>query len=84
MATITFQVNLETVNRYSSSLPNAPSDNIDNLRATRSTWFPDVMNNNRALKHGDQFTLSGLQALYLKNNFTSGADAFLTVVTEVF
>jgi hypothetical protein len=81
MPTITFKVNLETVNRYSTSLPNAPTDNIDNLRTTRSTWFPDLLRDNRALKHGDQFTVSGMQAIYLKNNFTSGDSAFLQIVS---
>lgn len=83
MATITFQVNLETVNRYSASQPYSATD-AGNFRTTRSTWFPDAMLDNRKLKHGDEFTLSGLQAEYLRDNFTSGDHAFLTVVTEAF
>lgn len=83
MPTITFRVNLETVDRYSSSLPNAPTDNVDNFRTTRSTFFPDFVNRNRAMQHGDEFTLTGREALYLKDNFTSGDNAFLTIVTEI-
>lgn len=82
MPTIVFEVNLETVRRLSSSLPVAPTDAVDNFRLTRSTWFPDIQMDNRKLKHGDQFTVTGKRAMHLKNNFTTGDDAFLKVISQ--
>jgi len=82
MATITFQVNLSTVNEFSDKPPYNQTDGA-NFKLTRLTWFPDILRNNRELKHGSQFTLDGLNGLYLKNNFTSGAFKFLDIVSEV-
>lgn len=82
MPSIIFEVNLETVKRLSSNLPVAPTDSVDNFRTTRSTWFPDLGLDNRKLKHGDRFTLTGKQAMYFKNNFVTGDDAFLKIITE--
>lgn len=82
MATIVFEINLETVNRYSASLPHAPTDSIDNMRETRSTWLPNLKNNNMVLKHGDQFTVSGIYAKYLEDNFTTGEGAVLKVISK--
>ena len=82
MPTITFEVDLETVNHLSHSRPGAPTDALDNFRETRVTWLPDKVRNNIELKHGDQFTVKGYEATYLKDNFTTGEGAWLSVVSE--
>ncbi len=81
MPTIVFEVDLETVSRESHASPNTLRSEGDNLRETRSTWFPDDLLNNRELKHGDQFTADGLTAVYLRDNFTEGVDAFLNIIS---
>ena len=80
--TITFQVNLTPTNSLSWSQPYTQAQ-AANFPLTNSTWFPDFLTNNHALKHGNQFTVSGIRAIYLKNNFTTGPYAFLTVVSTV-
>lgn len=77
---ITFRVNLETVNKYSARQPYNLLDDGDNFRDTRSTWFPDRLINNRKLKHNDEFTVSGMNSLYLRDNYTEGEFKFLDVV----
>jgi hypothetical protein len=81
MPTITFSVNLETVNQRAASQPYKATE-AANFKLTRSTWLPDLLRDNRKLKHGDTVTVSGLQALYLKNNFTSGDFKCLDIVSE--
>lgn len=81
MPTITFRVNLEAVNNLSDKQPYNQSEGT-NFKETRNTWFPDILLNNRKLKHDAEFTLSGENAMYLKNNFTSGVFKFLDIVSE--
>jgi hypothetical protein len=81
MPTITFRVNLETVNNLTHKTPYNSTEST-NFKSTRVTWFPDRLLNNRRLEHGDEFTISGLNALNLKNNYTSGEFKFLDIVTE--
>lgn len=83
MPTITFQVNLNQVNTNNIPAPGSSTDPSSNLPSTFSTWFPDLLRDNRALKHGTQFTATGLYANYLLNNYTSGSTAILTVVSNV-
>ncbi len=83
MPTITFQVNLETCNRYNHRQPCDLTTEADNFSSTRNTWFPDILKDNRELKHGDEFTLSGTNALYMKNNYTIGEFKFLDIILEV-
>jgi len=56
-----------------------------NLKNTRVTWLPSQLLNNRQLKHGDEFTVSGLKALYIRDMYASGyapSDrAFLEVIS---
>lgn len=80
MPTITFQVNLENPNALSFSQPYTNTE-ADNFKYTRVAYFPDLLRDNRELKHGAQFTVDGLRALYLKNNFTTGEFKFLDVVS---
>lgn len=82
MPTITFRVNLEAPLRNEHPDVNTLRTESDNLENTRSTWFPDKLRNNRALKHGDEFTVSGKDAVYLKANYTTGDYALLTIVEE--
>lgn len=83
MATITFSVNLQSSNRYTSRQPSDTQSERDNFSSTRITWFPDMLKDNRKLKHGDTFTISGANATYLKTNFTTGEFKFLDIVSEV-
>ena len=85
MATITFRVNLDTVDKFTSKQPYNQYDSTiaDNFKSTRVTWFPDFIRNNRELKNGDEFTVTDAAAEYLKNNFTSGEFKFLDIVTSV-
>lgn len=69
---ITFQVNLSTVNNYSAKQPYNLTTEGANFPLTRSTWLPNILINNYALKHGDTLVVSGVPALYLLNNYTSG------------
>ena len=81
---ITFQVDLSTVQMLGTKQPygspgvstltdpvsGAPVTLWNYFAQTRSTWFPDILRNNRQLKHGDEFQVSGQDAIYLLNNFT--------------
>lgn len=82
MPTITFQVNLENPNALSFSQPYTAAE-AANFNTTRVSFFPNQFRDNRELKHGSQFTVSGTEALYLKNNFTSGEFKFLDIVSQV-
>lgn len=76
---ITFQVNLSTVNEQASKTPYNSTEG-PNFKYTRSTWFPDFLRNNRALKHGDTFDVAGIKAIYLRDNYTTGTFKFLDVI----
>ena len=86
---MTFTVNLATTNVLSSRNPYSSNDlQGSNFAATRSTWYPNLLNNNFVHKDGDTVTVSGRYALYLKNNFSDQATtpslrayAFLTYVS---
>jgi len=83
MPAITFQVNLTTVDSLSCRQPYTSTE-ATNFASTRSTWFPNLLRDNRELKHGATFTISdGVHALYVKNNFTTGEFKFLDVVSSV-
>lgn len=81
MPTIVFSINLETVQELSHRPPYNATEGT-NFKNTRGTWFPDMVVRNRKLKHGDEFTETGLNAIYLKDNFTSGTYKFLDIVSE--
>ncbi len=82
MPTITFRVNLENPKALSFSQPYTTTE-AENFKTTRVAYFPDFLRNNRELKHGAEFTISGLQAIYLRDNFASGEFKFLDVVSSV-
>lgn len=77
---MTFRVNLANLNELAHKPPYNQTDGA-NFPYTRSTWIPDFLINNRALKHGDTFTESGAKALYLKNTYTTGAFKCLDYVS---
>ena len=81
MPTIAFWVNLENPEHLSFSQPYT-QDESANFKATRVAYFPDFLRNNRQLKHGTQFTVSGQEAMYLKNNFSTGEFKFLDIVSQ--
>lgn len=78
MATIVFRVNLSTVNQLTDRQPYTGTC----AAQARSTWFPDILRDNHSLHHGDTFTAYDMNALYLKNNFTSGTYKFLDIVSQ--
>jgi len=43
-----------------------------NFKNTRSTWKPDLIGMNYALKHGDTFTLTGAKGIYMKDMYGIG------------
>lgn len=54
---------------------------ISNRKNYRSVWLPGLGGtSNRALKHGDTFTAYGMNAIYIKNTYTTGLNPILTVV----
>ena len=75
-----FEVNLETLNNLGHKPPYNSTEGT-NFKQTRSTFFPDFLRDNHTLKHGDRITVSGERAVYLKNNFTTGPDAFLIYIS---
>lgn len=83
MPTITFQVNLATINEMTDKPPYNHLTDGANFANSRVAYFPSWLSeDNRELKHGSQFTVSGQEAMYLKNNFTTGQFAFLTIVSQ--
>lgn len=80
MPTITFQVNLENPKALSFSQPYTTAE-AANFKNTRVAYFPDMLRNNRELKHGSRFTVDGVRALYLRDNFTTGEFKFLDVIS---
>lgn len=95
--TITFRVNLETVNRQGFLQPNRTTlegnetvSEADNQRNARSIYIPGLLLANYAgltpngiLRHGDEFTVEGMQAVYLKKEYAQGnPDDVLVVVSE--
>lgn len=91
---ITFQVNLETLNRQGHLVPNrtVASGNettaeADNFRESRTIYLPGVTaaENRVNLSHGDTFTLKGQKALYFKNLYVSNPASpsdLLVIVSE--
>jgi hypothetical protein len=87
---ITFRVNLETLNRYSSSLPyntqlqgNETVTEADNMKFTRSTWLTSLLSGTEHVFHKEDETVTvyGQKAQYLKNLYATGLpDAVLEVV----
>lgn len=80
--TITFSVNLEAQDRLYAPPVSGSRSNDDNLENTRSTWLPNHLRGNYKLNHDDTITATDYAALYLKNNYTTGDTAFLTIVSE--
>jgi len=88
---ITFEVNLETLNRQGHAVPsrtqtsgNETVAEADQFKNTRSTWlasmFPGVEHIAKA--DGAQIVAYGSKATYLKRTYATGLpDAILTVVS---
>lgn len=89
---ITFRVNLETVARIGSSLPNETQlsgnqtvTEADDQKSRRSTFIPGLNGGNLIYKHGDTFTVKGQKASYLKKMHVSSpasANDLLSIVSE--
>lgn len=82
MPTITFEVKLDTPLRESHAPVNNLRSESDNLETTRVSWFPENHITNRQLKDGEQFTVNGPEAEYLRDNYATGDFAILTIVSE--
>lgn len=54
----------------------------DNIPFTKSTWLPNQLLNNYDLKHGDRFTATGLEAVYLRDNYTTGVNPPLKIISQ--
>lgn len=88
----TFRLNLETLQRYSWSLPNRTSlagnetvSEADIMKTTRSTWLTNLFPGCQfiAEKDGFTFTAYGMQAVYLKRLYATGTpDAILFLVSS--
>jgi len=88
---IVFQVNLETLDRQGHLTPsrtettgNETVAEANNMKNTRSTWTPGFLTGeNLNLRHGDQFTLKGQKATYVKNLYVTGdVDSLLSIISE--
>ncbi len=75
---ITFQVNLQTVD-FSSASPSNTFGEENIFSDTRSTWLPLGSLGGRVLKHGEKFTICGIEATRAKNLFTTGDNPTLVV-----
>lgn len=97
MKTITFKVNLETVDRQGFLQPNRTTlegnesvSEADNMRNTRSIYIPNLLNNNIQgvgpkgfLRHGQTFVATGSHAMYLKKTYVQGKpEDVLQIVSE--
>jgi hypothetical protein len=87
---ITFKVNLETVGHPTGTLQpsrtnlvgNETVTEADNFKDTRNVYIPGLLLQNYYgqgpkgyLKHGTEFTVTGLQAAYLKKTYVSSPAA---------
>lgn len=90
---IVFQVNLETQNRNGHLVPNNIAlvgnetvTEADQMKNTRTTYIPGLTGaENRLYKHGDQFTVKGQKATYLKKTYVSSPASpsdLLSIVSE--
>ncbi len=77
---ITFRVNLQAPYFQANKQPYSRAEQ-DNFPFTDSTWLPNLNLGNMVLKNGDQFDVSGIQAVYLKDAYTTGPYAVLEVVS---
>ena len=57
--------------RHQNDQDNARTEQ-SNFKNTRSTWKPGLIIDNRALKHGDTFTVTGQKGLYLRDMYGIG------------
>jgi len=77
---ITFRVNLQAPYFQSTKQPYSRAEQ-DNFPETNSTWLPNLHLANYVLKNGDEFEVSGIQAVYLRDAYTTGPYAVLEVVS---
>lgn len=97
MKTIVFRVNLSTMNRQGFLQPNRITldgnetiSEADNIDATRTIYIPGLLRTNIQgigpkgfLHHGDTFTATDSQAMYLKKTYVLGnVDDVLQIVSE--
>jgi hypothetical protein len=95
--TITFRVNLETINRQGFLQPNRTDisgtetvSEADAQKNNRTIYLPGLQLQNTMgiapdglLKHGDTFIAQGAHAVYLKREYAAGGvDDVLQVVSE--
>lgn len=79
---MTFRVNIETMSPLKGMPPLTPTlgGEIDALKTTLSTWFPNKFNSNYVLKNGDEIVVSGEKAIYLRDTYTTGEYKILDYV----
>lgn len=85
---ITFRVNLDLAVKQNEAYRTTLSGNetateASNIKNTRSIFLPGLLGaENRALKHGDTFTVKGLKAQYLKTTYVTGDPDDLLQIVE--
>jgi hypothetical protein len=59
--------------RYQTDQDNAQTEQ-SNIKNTRGLWLPGLSgaNNISSLGHGERFTVRGLQAIYIRDTYTTG------------
>lgn len=80
---MTFRVKLDTLRETSGDRPpydlsQSPSSNFP---ATRITWVPNNLLGNREITNDVEFTASGKEAIYIRDNLTTGPYAFIEYVS---
>ena len=76
MPTINFTINLDQQLNHLS--PTGAFAVADNLGQTRSVWLPNQLLNNHNLKHGDSFTATGYEAVYMRKLIDAGILTFVS------
>ncbi len=77
---ITFSVNLQAPYFLARKQPYTRAEEA-NFPNTNSTWLPNLNLANYVLKNGNQIVVSGAEAVYLRDTYTTGPYAVLTVVS---
>lgn len=79
--TYTFTVNLKVLSRYSWAHPTSTQEGVDNTATQISSWMPGLLRGNYVLKDGNTLVAYGLQGRYLYDNYTTGTDPLLILVS---
>jgi len=79
---VVFKVNLLNPQLLATSLPYSSPLTATDVANTASTWIPNGLRDNFIYRHGTEFTLTGFDALYFKNVYTTGPGKMLDIVSQ--